>query len=146
MDARYTKQNAKALEEAKTALETGEVKTPSEGSKWTSEGGGSDEQEEIDGSTCGIKSTACSSGEEYQPRSSRSNSTVSLNDSEEEYQSDSASEGSGTEITEDEYRTSDDSSDPEESWEPADKSTTPDTSSENDYSEVCNFHHNRLCS
>ncbi|KAG0597457.1 hypothetical protein M758_UG340400 [Ceratodon purpureus] len=63
---RYMKQNEQALEEAKTALETREISTPSAISLWSSDGLET-ESKELDPCHRGRSRDECSSGEEYQP-------------------------------------------------------------------------------
>lgn len=119
---RYTVQNAKALSEAKIALATGEIKTPSQCSKWSSESERSDGALERKTSAC--SSTEASSGEEYKisrsDDSSRNGSERS--DSENSEQPDTSISRNSVD-EEEEFCTSTETSNSEGSWEAEDRST-----------------------
>ena len=145
---RYTKQNERALQEAKSALETGEIRTPSPVSSWSSYGGGA-EGTDLVLSHHERSTSDCSSGEEYQPRCGRrrrntSNSSIdkdiisdsAVNHTEGDYGDSVGQSGTAEESEEEELRTSNYSSETEGSWEPADTSSTSDSSSEEEDSEV----------
>lgn len=80
---RYAAQNAKALEEAKTALATGEIRTPSLPSEESSDGGETD-QYTAGGEHLETSTQCASSGERYERRSSECSGSESV-DSYEEY-------------------------------------------------------------
>lgn len=134
-NCRYTVQNAQALREAKSALVTGEIKTPSVCSQWTSESAGSKE-ENLQGIGSKKRSTASSSGEEYVVGKSETNNGQSSEDSE-----DADSRGSPRSTSEeifdsDDYTSTEEETDTEDTWEPADSSTSADSSSASDNPKV----------
>lgn len=85
---RYTAQNAKALLEAKTALITGEIKTPSQCSRWTSEGAYS-EDGAVDKKSSSDDATAASSGKEYKVSECEESSATESFTSDKDYVEDS---------------------------------------------------------
>lgn len=76
LPCRYAAQNAKALEEAKTALETGEIRTPSLPSPESSAGGEGDYQSAERG-FARTTSDCASSGEQYEVGTSDSSTSGS---------------------------------------------------------------------
>jgi hypothetical protein len=124
-------QNKRALLEAETALATGEIRTPSYCSKWSSISGSSEEGEIEDNKTRCDTSRA-SSGEQYKISASEGNNEEGSDSTGEDYLEDSVTysseelEDSSEELEEeeDDISTSVRTSDSDGSWEPDDKSTT----------------------
>ena len=136
------------MEEARTALVNGEIRTPSAVSSWSSEGLDADIGE-VGPSHRGRTPLESSSGEEYLPRRSTGKSYNSPGSTEEDVLTDSSSYGSDEEckdsdaqrcseedIEDDSFQTSEESSETEGSWEAANTSTTSASSSGEDFSIV----------
>lgn len=164
---RYTVQNAKALSEARTALETGEIRTPSYCSKWSSDSTGTDEVA-LGRNNGGCSSTEASSGEEYrvsradgsssggsgstdhedseQPATSRLRKSLDEEEDTCTSTDTSNSEGSWKTVDEEEETcTSTDTCSTKGRWEADDRSTTPASDTDNT-AEVCPKHNmEELC-
>lgn len=123
--------------EAETALQTGEIKTPLQCSKWSSERSGSDERS-VENTRSSCTETAASSGEDYNIGQSEDGSGVRSDTSEEENSDDSeycASEQSLEE--EDESQCTGDTSDGAAEWEPEGNTSSESSYSTATNSEVC---------
>lgn len=116
-------QNAKALAEAKTALETGEIKTPSVCSYWTTESAGGEEGS-VDAKSAKKHSSASSSGDLYRGSNSRSTNSEYSRSSKDKVLRDSDETEEEEECT-----CTEDTTESEGEWEPADSSTSEHSSS-----------------
>lgn len=117
--------------EAKTALSTGQIKTPSHCSKWTSESGRTEEGT-LETTSYALNGTTASSGEEYKiSRLEGSNSAGSGSTDEEALEDSNYFNSEESAEEEDDNNYTADTTNEEEDWEP-DDSTNKDCNSSTD--------------
>lgn len=138
---RYAAQNALVLEEARTALTTGKIRTPSIPSPQTSEGGdGYEEVEEW--STTAPSSDPVSSGEQYEKSSTECNTPAKSSSSQEDEEDNTGStdiiRASGESCDEESFTTSVTTTSENNSVTIHDESSSiPDTSCTDQTRDVC---------